>query len=224
MAAGPGRHNFAATTKNRLDVPMTPHFIAQQLSRPTGLPGAIIGHLMNRRNAKMNHFALEQLRVKTTDRVLEIGFGGGVILSSLVENAGFFVGLDRSPDVIRRAARKFARAVAGGRAAFHQGEVEALPFEAPSFEKVITVNTVYFWKSLDQGFRECYRVLASTGLLVVGFLPKDRMDRMGMPVDIFASRTPEQVVAAIEKAGFADVRVEKPLPNTAWMTIVAARS
>jgi arsenite methyltransferase len=202
---------------------MTPRFIARQLSHPTGIPGAIIGHLMNRGNAKMNHFALEQLKVKTTDRVLEIGFGGGVILSPLVANAGFVVGLDRSPDVIRRACRKFARAFAGGKAAFHEGEVEALPFDATSFEKVITVNTVYFWKSLDQGFRECYRVLASTGLLVVGFLPKDRMDRMGMPVDIFTSRTPEQMVAAIEVAGFADVRVEKPQANTAWMVIVAAR-
>jgi ubiquinone/menaquinone biosynthesis C-methylase UbiE len=202
---------------------MTPRFIARQLSYPTGLPGAIIGHLMNRRNAKMNHFALEQLKVTATDRVLEIGFGGGVILSPLVENAGFVVGLDRSPDVVRRAGRKFARARAGSRAAFHEGEVEALPFDASSFEKVITVNTVYFWKSLDQGFRQCYRVLASTGLLVVGFLPKDRMDRMGMPLGIFTSRTPEQMVAAIESAGFADVRIEKPQGNTPWMVIVAAR-
>jgi SAM-dependent methyltransferase len=202
---------------------MTPRFIARQLSRPTGIAGAIIGHLMNRGNAKMNHFALEQLKVNTTDRVLEIGFGGGIILSPLVENAGFVVGLDRSPDVIRRAGRRFARARAGSRAAFHEGEVEAIPFDASSFEKVITVNTVYFWKSLDQGFRECYRVLASTGLLVVGFLPKDRMDRMGMPTDIFTSRTPEQMVAAIETAGFANVRIEKPRASTAWMIIVAAR-
>lgn len=115
---------------------MTPRFIARQLSYPTGLPGAIIGHLMNRRNAKMNHFALEQLKVKATDRVLEIGFGRGVILSPLVENAGFVVGLDRSPDVIRRAGRKFARARAGSRAAFHEGEVEALPFDASRFEKI----------------------------------------------------------------------------------------
>ena len=49
------------------------------------------------------------------------------------------------------------------------------------------------------------------------------MDRMGMPVDIFTSRTPEQLIAAIETAGFADVRVEKPKTNTPWMAIVAAR-
>jgi ubiquinone/menaquinone biosynthesis C-methylase UbiE len=217
------RAQSAAITKSDWMFSMTPRFIARQLSRPTGLAGAIIGYLMNRGNAKINHFALEHLEVKTTDRVLEIGFGGGVILSPLVENAGFVVGLDRSPDVIRRAGRKFARARAGRRAAFHEGHVETLPFGASSFEKIITVNTVYFWKSLDQGFRECHRVLASTGLLVVGFLPKDRMDRMGMPADIFTSRTREQMVAAIESAGFANVRVEKPQANTAWMILVAAR-
>jgi hypothetical protein len=86
------------------------------------------------------------------------------------------------------------------------------------------VNTVYFWKSLDQGFRECHRVLVSTGLLVVGFLPKGHMDRKGMPTDIFTGRTVEEMAAAIEKAGFTDVRVEKPQANTAWMMIVAARS
>ena len=54
-----------------------PRFIARQLSCPTGLFGGIMGLLMNRHNAKMNRFAVRQLELKTTDRVLEIGFGGG---------------------------------------------------------------------------------------------------------------------------------------------------
>jgi hypothetical protein len=36
-------------------------------------------------------------------------------------------------------------------------------------------------------------VLLLGGRVVVGFVPKERMDRMGMPADIFA---------ALEKAGF----------------------
>jgi cyclopropane fatty-acyl-phospholipid synthase-like methyltransferase len=56
-----------------------------------------MGHFVNRRNAKMNHFAVRQLKLATTDRVLEIGFGGGLTLTHLIENAVFVVGLDRSP-------------------------------------------------------------------------------------------------------------------------------
>ena len=104
-----------------------------------------------------------------------------------------------------------------------QGTVEALPFEASSFGKVCTVNTVYFWSSLDAGFLEIHRVLSPRGRVVVGFLPKERMDRLGMPIDIFTSRTPESVITALTSAGFTDVRAERPEPTTPWNVIVAVR-
>jgi arsenite methyltransferase len=101
--------------------------------------------------------------------------------------------------------------------------VEELPFEASSFERVCTVNTIYFWSSLDAGFAEIRRVLSPGGRVVVGFVPKERMDLMRMPADIFTSRAPEDVVAALRKAGFSDVRVERPEPTTPWNVIVATR-
>ena len=114
-------------------------------------------------------------------------------------------------------------AVSEGRAVFHEGKVEAMPFESGSFRKVCTVNTVYFWKSLEAGFGEIYRVLGRGGRLVVGFLPKDRMDRLGHPADIFTSRTPEQVIAALGLCGFTQVHIQRPDPTTHWNVIVATR-
>src|SRR6266542_1474448 len=131
---------------------MTPRFIARQLSCPTGLSGRIIGGLMNRRNLRMNSFAVKQLMLHPRDRVLEIGFGGGVALPSLLSGARYVAGIDRSRDVVRRARDRYAQAVAQGRAEFRVGAVESLPFVAASFEKVCTVNTVYFWGSLERGF------------------------------------------------------------------------
>ena len=46
--------------------------------------------------------------------------------------------------MVKRAQSIYATAVAASRADFRQGSVEALPFEAASFGKVLTVNTVYF--------------------------------------------------------------------------------
>jgi arsenite methyltransferase len=201
---------------------MTPRFIAQQLSCPAGLPGRIIGYLMNRRNAKMNAFAIRQLGVVPSDCILELGFGGGITLPHLIATGGFVVGLDRSQDVVRVANSKFSRAIANGRAAFHVGSVEALPFESSSFEKIITVNTVYFWNSLRQGFQEIHRVLAPRGLVVVGFLPKEWMDRMGLPGNIFTSRTLEEITEAMETAGLQRVRIEKPAASTAWVAVVGS--
>jgi arsenite methyltransferase len=178
---------------------------------------------MNRHNAKLNAFAVQQLELTPTDRVLEIGFGGGVTLPSLIAAAAFVGGVDRSHSMVRRAKARFSDAVSAGRADFREGSVEKIPFGASSFGKVCTVNTVYFWSSLEAGFAEIHRVLAPGGLVVVGFLPKERMDRMGMPTDIFTSRTPDEVIAALAKAGFCGVRVERPQPSTPWNVIVATR-
>jgi ubiquinone/menaquinone biosynthesis C-methylase UbiE len=178
---------------------------------------------MNRTNAAINVFAVQQLDLKPADRVLEIGFGGGVTLPSLLKTSSFVAGVDRSADVVRRAKARFANAVRAGRADFRVGTVEALPFEAGSFDKVCTVNTVYFWTSLQQGFAEIRRVLTPDGRVVVGFLPKERMDRMDMPTDIFTTRSPDSVIAAIRETGFTDIRCERPTPETAWIVIVATR-
>ena len=202
---------------------MPPRFIARQLSRPTGFFGRIMGRLMNWHNAKLNSYAVRQLELTPSDRVLEVGFGGGVTLPSLIAGAAFVGGVDRSSDMVRRAKAMFSEAVSAGRADFREGNVEDLPFEASSFGKVCTVNTIYFWSSLDAGFAEIHRVLLPGGRVVVGFVPKERMDRMRMPADIFTSRAPNDVVAALRKAGFSDVRIERPKPTTPWNVIVATR-
>ncbi len=184
---------------------MPPRFIARQLSRPTGLIGRVIGRLMNRHNAKMNAFAVEQLALTPTDRVLEIGFGGGVALPSLIRAAAFIGGVDRSRDCVQWANVRYSAVVKAGRAAFREGSVEAIPFETASFEKVCTVNTVYFWPSLDAGFIEIHRVL------------------VGYPTDIFTTRTPDEVIAALTRSGFQAVHIERPAPTTKWSVIVATR-
>ena len=202
---------------------MPPRFIARQLSCPTGFLGRIMGLLMNRHNAKMNGFAVRLLELKPADRVLEIGFGGGLNLPSLIAGAAFVAGVERSQEMIRRAKTKFADAVSTGRADFREGTVDQLPFEGSSFQKACTVNTIYFWRSLDAGFAEIYRVLSPGGCLVLGFLPKEHMDRMRMPADIFTSRTPEEVDVSLRKAGFTNIRFERPAPTTPWNVVIAIR-
>jgi cyclopropane fatty-acyl-phospholipid synthase-like methyltransferase len=59
----------------------------------------------------MNAFARAQLEVGPSDRILEIGFGGGVNLPSLIEIACFVAGVDSSRDVVRRAGARFRAAV-----------------------------------------------------------------------------------------------------------------
>jgi arsenite methyltransferase len=202
---------------------MPPRFVARQLARPTGFFGRVVGKIMNRHNGRMNAFALQQLEVTSSDRVLEVGFGGGVTLPDLITGAAFVGGVDRSPDAVRWAERRFSAAVADGRADFREGTVEAIPFDDASFGKICTVNTIYFWRSLDAGFAELHRVLSPGGRLVVGFLPKEWMSPPAFPGDIFTGRATEEVVDALKNAGFKSPEIKRPEPTTRWNVIVAMR-
>jgi SAM-dependent methyltransferase len=188
-----------------------------------GFPGWIIERLMNRRNARMNAFAVDLLELRQSDDVLEIGFGGGVNLATLIKRSRFVAGVDLSPDVVRRASARFREPVTSGRAVFREGRVESIPFESGRFHKICTVNTLYFWRSLEAGLAELRRVLAQDGQLAIGFLPKQWMDRMGFPSDIFTTRTSEEVRSALTTAGFTRVRIERPTAETAWNVILASR-
>jgi ubiquinone/menaquinone biosynthesis C-methylase UbiE len=178
---------------------------------------------MNRGNARANAFALDQLELQPTDKVLEIGFGGGVNIQGILDQSALVVGVDRSRDAVTAADRRFRLARSRGRANFLLGEVESLPLADNSFTKAITVHTVYFWTSLEQGFRELHRCLQPGGLLVVGFVPKLQMDHMGMPPDLFTLREPDALGAAATAAGFM-VDVRRPVGSEPWLVLMGRKS
>jgi arsenite methyltransferase len=218
-----GTHGVFAILSHLIGVFMPPRFISRQLSHPTGFFAYVMGRLMNRHNAKMNAFAVQQLALKSTDRVLEIGFGGGVTLPSLFAGASFVGGVDLSKEMVSWAKGNYRHEVEGGRADFREGAVDAIPFASASFDKACTVNCIYFWRNLVQGFAEIHRVLRPGGRLVVGFLPKEWMDQLGHPADIFTPRTPNDVVRALTASGFDSVRIERPDPTTKWNVAVAIK-
>ncbi|MFT3805284.1 MAG: methyltransferase domain-containing protein [Burkholderiaceae bacterium] len=178
---------------------------------------------MNRGNARLNSYALSQLRLGAEDRVVEIGFGGAVVVPQLLRDAAFVCGVDRSQDVVDAASRRFAEAVRTGRAAFRVGTIENLPLPDATFDKALSVHTLYFWQSLEAGSEEIARILKPGGQVVLGFLPKAHMDRLNMPVDIFTPREPNEVIAALQEAGFRDVEVRRQTAETAWLVATGVR-
>ena len=183
-----------------------PEFVSRQLSNPTGLGGRLIRRAMNRGNASMNEEAGARLGASAGDRVLDVGFGGGVVFELLLERGVEVAGIDRSAHAVDAVAGSYRPAIEAGRLHVRRGEVESIPFEDGAFAGVVTVNTVYFWPDLGVGLAEVFRVLKPGGRIVVAIRDGSVMKRVSR--EIFTLRTAEEVLGAISAAGFVEGRVD----------------
>jgi SAM-dependent methyltransferase len=174
--------------------------LARLIARQLGRPSRVTGRLLNLANARGNARGVELLEVSSGDRVLDVGFGGGVALKKLATRAGFVAGVDHSQAAVRAARERFEREVEDGRMQLGEASVEELPFGDASFDGVLTVHTIYFWPDPERGLREIWRVLRRGGRLVL------ITDRRGPPKAVarhgFAHYEQAQQAELLRAAGF----------------------
>ena len=103
------------------------------------------------------------------DRVLDLGCGAGLdtfVTAWLVGPQGRATGLDLSAEMLARA-RSAATGWSLGNVGFVEGLIEALPFEACSFDLVISNGVLNLVPDKKAAFREIRRVLKPGGRLAV---------------------------------------------------------
>jgi ubiquinone/menaquinone biosynthesis C-methylase UbiE len=144
-----------------------PQFIAEQARNARGLLGRLIAFIMARETWSQNLRAMDALRINPSDRILDVGCGHGRGLAELAARTskGKVVGVDPSELMIEIAAHRNAALIKAARVDVVLAAAESLPFPDGSFDKVICVHVLYFWKDLDASFREIARVLRPGGRL-----------------------------------------------------------
>ncbi len=82
---------------------------------------------------------------------------------------------------------------------------DQIPFEAQSIDKVMTVNTIYFWKNPRQMAKEIHRVLKEGGCFVVAFAQQRFMETLPFAQYGFTFYDDEKVDELMHEAGFTIV-------------------
>jgi hypothetical protein len=87
-------------------------------------------------------WAVEQLDVQPTDRLLEIGSGRGVAVELICRqlDGGHVLAIDRSAKATDAAAQRNARYAAAGSASFEEISLEDADLGEARFDKVFTIN------------------------------------------------------------------------------------
>jgi SAM-dependent methyltransferase len=157
---------------------------------------------------------LDAARVSPGMRVLDICCGPAMLTAGALERGAEPVGLDFSIEAVELARRL----VPNGR--FQQGDAQALPFPAASFDAVLCGYGLMHLPEPAAGLREILRVLRPSGRAAlsvwdatgVGFTlvyeavrARGSMD-VSLPhgPDFLQFGSPERMRAALTEAGFAD--------------------
>ncbi len=140
-----------------------------QVRKPTGVQGIIMARRMNRNHRGMMQWALDHIDVSNITSILDVGCGGGGPMSQLSGKAtgAKFTGLDLSIDMLRMTCKVNSSRFKEGKLRTVRGSVSSLPFHAGSFDTVFACETTYFWPDLRENFRECRRVLANGGRMIL---------------------------------------------------------
>ena len=141
--------------------------LSDQFKNPTGVGGKVMAFMQNRINGRQYQGTIKQLAVNESDVILDIGFGNGFVVKQLLkENPKKIFGIEISEDMIFSATKRNQSAINDGRVEFLKADVCDLPFEDNTFDKIYTINTVYFWQDIEKAFAEIERILKPDGLFV----------------------------------------------------------
>lgn len=193
--------------------------------KPEGTEGEEMLERMNQSHYEVTGWALSYWEIQEDDRVLDIGCGGGATLHRMAEKvtSGHVTGVDYSDVSVETSRRNNEKNIKSGKMDVLEGSVENLPFADDSFDKIITVESFYFWPDPQENLKEVRRVLKEGGtfLLVADTYNKEGLDPKTLEnICRFHLFTPtaEEFRKLFEKAGFTDIQIHVK-EGTDWICV-----
>lgn len=214
---------------------LSPAEQARQLARPDGDLGRAVADWMNEANRPGYAALVAQLGLGAGAEILEIGPGNARQAADIVAVAPDvrYTGLDISPTMVAEAERINANLIAAGRAVFHLGAAEAMPFGPAAFDGVLSIGVMHFWPDPARALAEIRRMLRAGGVLVMGGLsPRSASETFSLENGFFL-RSPEEWDGLCRAAGFGEVLALEPAatvvspagePTTRYSILVRARA
>lgn len=177
--------------------------INRQAASPSGWFGHVLGFIWPREHGRLNAEVLDAVDVREGQSVLEVGSGTGHALREAARRTapGHVVGVDISELMANLARRLNHAAVARGQIDVRTGDIETLDLKGATFDRIFSVNCIYFWRDVDTVLAKLAHALAPGGKLVLAFRPdsNDIPARFRDPTYRFPRI--EAVTAALERAG-----------------------
>jgi len=155
-------------------------YVGGNFGNPNGIAGKISTKLMNIMNQRQYKAILDNINLEHNDILLDIGFGNGYLINKLFkENIPIKIyGIEISNDMINNASKKYKKIIGNGYLKLYSENIVNTSFENEQFNKLYTVNTIYFWNDLEKCFSEIKRILKPNGIFLNAIYTKEYLDKI----------------------------------------------
>lgn len=141
----------------------------------------------------------------------DLGCGTGYVAQALAGLCTRLVCVDRSKGMLAEARKKLGQVPEGCHVEYRRGELDDLPLEDSELDGCVAAMVLHHLPSPSKACAEMQRVLKPGGRAVVLELAPHKEDWMrAAQGDRHLGLAPRDVMRALEKAGFVDVRLESP--------------
>lgn len=183
--------------------------LAQNLAHPQGEKGIEIGEMMNETNIGMTLESIQTLLIEDNEHILEIGHGNAGHVGNILNKASDvkYTGIDIS-ETMHHEAIKLNKDFEN-QAEFVLYEGTELPFEDKTFDKIFTVNTIYFWEKPTDFLNEIYRVLKDNGTFVLTFGQRNFMEKLPFTQFGFTLYNTDEMEETVSKSYFKRMKISE---------------
>ena len=187
-------------------------FFAQQARKPSGLFGRLVmSRIFDKGNAFLNQFVIEIMAVNKNDLILEIGFGTGNLIYEMAGkiSEGLIEGIEFSDEMISITQKRNKKYIAEDKVKIHNGNFDEYAFEKNNFDKICTINTIYFWQEPKKTAEKIAEILKPGGKFITAFEDIRQLQDRKLDEDIFQLYSAFDVKDLLFNSGFlTDVSIE----------------
>ena len=183
--------------------------MAKQLRKPEGEDGLRTADMMSKGNRPIIYDTFKVLNAEENDHILEIGMGNGFYVKDILERSDHinYTGCDYSELMVQESEKLNANWIAKGRARFIQSNISSLPFPNNTFNKIFTINTIYFWDNETEALNEIKRIIMPGGKFIISFRPKHQSEKYPFTKYGFNQFSKEDVEKLLLENGFLIVDI-----------------
>jgi ubiquinone/menaquinone biosynthesis C-methylase UbiE len=195
--------------------------IGDNFGNPQGITGILMCKIMNIMNQKLYSTILDNIRLEPNNIVLDIGFGNGYLIKKLLKKhfSPTIYGIEISGDMANFVSKKYKKYINTGQLTLLLENIEKTSFENKMFDRIITINTVYFWNDYEKCFSEINRILKYGGIFFNVIYSKDFLDRIIYTKYGFKKNTFDEILNITKENGMKIIKTLEIEKNKSFCII-----